>query len=378
MSKSLHNDVVQEMAICYLWRAMSRKFSVLTRRSPQNLPTCSKLCQALAPNLARKLTRLIQRPLQILVRRARSPTATIALATVCLICCGCTSLQSFQDLSKTRVVSARQWARSGFEAMHQGRFRRAKSFFSKGGNEIAGDPRSLANLARAELQRGNVERSILVMEQAVEEFDDPALRCELGEIYLRSGRWIAANEHADKAIEKDRHFTAAWNLKGKLAAAKGEHQRALQLFQRSLAYDSESDDIQMQIAETYMKLDQPMRALSAAETLLNRHPPNRQPESAIIAKSEALLAMRQHPAAIDILEIASNRPDCSKEVFFQLGKAQLDAGQRSQARLTLAKGKQRFPDEELFTQLAGALNELPNVEFAAPHRVASVKAEGLR
>ena len=262
--------------------------------------------------------------------------------------------------------------------MHQGRFRRAKSFFSKGGDEFAGDPRSLANLARAELQRGNIERSILVMEQAVEQFDDPALRCELGEIYLQSGRWIAANEHADKAIEKDRHLTAAWNLKGKLAAAKGEHQRALQLFQRSLAYDSESDDIQMQIAETYMKLDQPMRALSATETLLNRHPPNRQPESAIIAKSEALLAMQQHSAAIDILQIASNRPDSSKEMFFQLGKAQLHAGQRSQARLTLAEGKQRFPDEELFMQLAGSLNELTNPDFAAPHRVASVKAEGLR
>ncbi len=262
--------------------------------------------------------------------------------------------------------------------MHQGRFHRAKNIFSKADNDVTGDPRGLANRARSEFQQGNVERSISVMEQAIEQFDDPALRCELGEIYLRSGRWIAANEHADKAIEKDRHLAAAWNLKGKLAAAKGEHQRALQLFQRSLAYDTESDDIQMLIAQTYMKLDQPMRALSATETLLNRHPPNRQPESAIIAKSEALLAMKQHPSAIDILELASNRPDCSKEIFFQLGKAQLHAGQQSQARLTLAKGKQRFPDEALFTQLTGSLSEFPNAEFAAPHRVASVKAERLR
>jgi predicted Zn-dependent protease len=130
----------------------------------------------------------------------------------------------------------------------------------------------------------------------------------------------------------------------------------------------------MLIAETYMKLDQPMRALSATETLLNRHPPNRQPETAIIAKSEALMAMQQLPAAIDILQIASNRADCSKEMFFQLGKAQLKAGQHGQARLTLAQGKQRFPDEQLFTQLAEAVVERPNSEFAAPHRVASVKS----
>ena len=261
--------------------------------------------------------------------------------------------------------------------MHEGRFQQAKTFFSRAAKDMPGDPRILANLARTEFQQGNVERSISVMEKAVEESDDPELRCELGEMYLRSGRWIAANEHADKAIEKDRHLSAAWNLKGKLAAAKGEHQRALQLFQRSLAYQTESDDIQMLIAQTYMRLDQPMRALSATETLLNRHPPNRQPETAIIAKSEALLAMQQHPAAIDVLQIASNRPDSSKEMFFQLGKAQLHAGQRSQARLTLAKGKQRFPEEELFTQLAGSLIEQPDSEFAASHRVASVKAEKL-
>lgn len=304
--------------------------------------------------------------------------ATIALATVCLCCCGCQTMQSFTQVSKTRFVSAGQWARSGFEAMHQGRFPQARNLFSKSGNGMPRDPRSLANLARSEFQRGNVERSIAIMEQAVEQFDDPTLRCELGELYLRSGRWIAANDHADKAIEKDRHLSAAWNLKGKLSAAKGEHQRALQLFQRSLAHDPESDDLQMQIAQKYMKLDQPMRALSATETLLNRHPPNRQPESAIIAKSEALLAMQQNPAAIDVLEIASNRPDCSKEIFFQLGKAQLKAGQRSQARLTLAKGRQRFPDEELFTKLAGSLAEHPDAEFSAPHRVASVKTEESR
>jgi len=307
--------------------------------------------------------------------RATISLGTIALATVCLICCGCQTMQTFKDASTTKVVSARNWARSGFEAMHEGRFIQAKNFFSKAADNMPGDPWILANVARSELKQGNVERSIAVMEQAVEQSDDPSMRCELGEIYLRSGRWIASNQHADRALEKDRQLSAAWNLKGKLAAAKGEHQPALQLFQRSLAYKTESDDIQLLIAQTYMKLEQPMRALSATETLLNRHPHNLQPEKAIVAKSEALLAMHQHASAIDILEIASNRPDCTKEVFFQLGKAQLHAGQRSQAQFNLAKGKQRFPQEQLFTQLAGSLAEHPDSEFAAPHRVASVKGD---
>lgn len=261
--------------------------------------------------------------------------------------------------------------------MHQGRFQQAKTFFSNAANDLPDDHRIMANLARSEFQQGNVDQAISIMEQAVERSSDPALRCELGTMYLDTGRWIAANEHAEKAIQRDRHFSPAWKLKGKLAAAKSDHQRALQLYQRSLAYEAESDEIQMLIAKTYMQLEQPMRALSATETLLSRHPPDRQPETAIIAKSAALLAMEQHPAAIDVLRTASTRPDCSKEIFFELGKAHVAAGQPLQAQLALARGKRHFPDEELFTQLASTLIGAPAAEIAAPHRVASVKGQPL-
>ena len=330
------------------------------------------------PRLARKRTRLVKSLLPSSVQRIEALVLSLALIVIATFCCGCQTMQTFKDASKTKVVSARNWARSGFEAMHEGRFQQAKTFFSKAAKDMPSDHRIMANLARSEFQQGNLDRSISIMEQAVEHSNDPSQRCELGEMYLKAGRWIAANEHADKAIEKDRHLSAAWSLKGKLAASKNEHQRALQLFQRALAYETESDEIEMLIANTYMRLDEPMRALSVTETLLNRHPADRQPDTAIIAKSEALLAMQQHPAAIDLLATASDRPDSSREVYFQLGKAQLAAGYRSQARLTLAKGKQRFPDEELFTQLASTLIESPESEFASPHRVASVKPNEIK
>ncbi len=334
--------------------------------------------QELASFAARKFPGLVQAFNQCTVLRDRVLGATIVLATVCTLCCGCQTVQIFKDASKTKVVSARNFARSGFEAMRQGSFEQAKTLFSKAAKDMPNDHRILANLARTEFQQGNLESAISIMKRAVEQSDDPNLRCELGEFYLTSGQSIAANQHADKAIQKDRHLSAAWSLKGKLADAEGDHSRALKLFQRSLAYETESDELQLLIAQTYMNLGQPMRALSATETLLNRHPQDLQPERAILAKSEALLAMNQHATAIDILKIASNRTDCSKEVYFQLGKAQLHAGRRSQARLTLAQGMQRFPEEALFAELAGTLIESPDAEFSSQHRVASVKSEKLQ
>ena len=265
--------------------------------------------------------------------------------------------------------------------MHEGRFTQAKTFFSKAAKEMPDNYRITANLARSEFQQGDVDHAISVMEQAVDRSNDPKLRSELGEMYLKTGRWLAANQHADKAIERDRQLSDAWKLKGKLADAKGNHQLALQRYQRALGYENESDEIQMLIAKAYMEMEQPMRALSATETLLNRHPPDRQPESAIVAKSEALLAMQQHPAAIEILNTASNRPDSSKEIFFQLGKAQLLAGNQAEARQVLERGQQRFPAEALFDELAATISSgvqpvgFPDSSFAEPHRVASVKPD---
>jgi Flp pilus assembly protein TadD len=64
----------------------------------------------------------------------------------------------------------------------------------------------------------------------------------------------------------------------------------------------------------------------------------------------------QHVAsAIDVLQVASQRENVSSEVFVRLGQAQLLAGQTSQARMTLNRAKQLFPDEneigELVTDL---------------------------
>ena len=113
--------------------------------------------------------------------------------------------------------------------------------------------------------------------------------------------------------------------------------------------------IELTIVETYQRMHQPLRALSAVEQLLSHYPPDQQPDEAVIAKSVALMELHQTNTAINLLHAASERDDVSSEIYLRLSQAQLAAGQTSQARLTLIRAQQAYPGQ---TQIDGLLAQL--------------------
>ena len=215
-------------------------------------------------------------------------------------------------------------------------------------------------LARLEQGRGNNQTAMLHLQKAKEASPkSPLLLVEIGELHLASGHWLAANRHVDLAMHQDPHFAPAWHLKGKTELAKGDLSQALADFQRAASIDPDSENYQLSIVETYQRMNQPLRSLSAVEQLLSKYPLVEQPESAVIAKSIALMQLEQNNQAVAILAEASQRPNASSDVFLRLGQAQLQSGQVSQARLTFRRAKTQFPDKAQFDSL---LSELPTAE----------------
>jgi tetratricopeptide (TPR) repeat protein len=287
-------------------------------------------------------------------------------------------MQSFRTSSIEKVSSARNWARDGFAAVKQGKLARAKTCFSNAARELPEDHRLTANLARTEFDQGNIDSAIGIMETAVANSGDPALHAEVGEMHLTAGRWLQANRHADLALEKDYRLSQAWILKGRLAAGKGDQQTALQHFHRAAGLDSKNEELQLLIARTYLAMGRPMQSLSATETLLGQHTIANQPDEAVLAKAEALSALKQTDAAMFVLETAAARPQCSKQIFFQLGQMQLQAGAPHKARATLNRGQEVHPTEPVFGQLLASISansqqlrgEAEASHVATPHRVA--------
>jgi len=102
-------------------------------------------------------------------------------------------------------------------------------------------------------------------------------------------------------------------------------------------------------------MGEPLRALSAVDQVLSRLPLDQQPESALLAKSEALIQLKQLNPAIDLLQTASRRAGTSSDVFIRLGHAQLLVGDTAGSRATISRGQQNFPNLQVFNQLAQAI-----------------------
>lgn len=294
---------------------------------------------------------------------------------------GCQTMKSFQSTSIKKVASARTWAKDGFDALRDGQLSRATASFSNAARDLPDDPRLRANLAQAHFNDGNLLAAIATMERAVESSEDPTLRVRLGEMYLADGQWLSANRHADLAIKQNHQLARAWALKGKLAAAKGDRQTALRMLQKSLSLDGRSKKVQMLISQLYLEMNEPMKSLSATETLLSQYAPDQQPETAIIARSQALTAMGQESRAIETLQIAARKPGCGKEIYFQLGKSLLASNNRLAAIDALNRGQTSWPDEPVFAELIASME--PGPTLASPgltssmspfHRVASIPA----
>ncbi len=266
---------------------------------------------------------------------------------------------------RTRVAAARQWSGNGIDAIKRGAVREARECFSKASSQLPNDHRIVANVARTHFQEGQTRQAIDIMSHAIElGGDDPELHVELGDYYLADGQMQAAEQQVELSLEKNHRLASAWLLKGKTQAAKGEFKAALGDYQRALGIDGSREDIQLQIVKTYQHLGEPLRALSAVEQLLEKYPTERQPESAILAKSSALLQLKQHSPAIEVLEVASRRSDVSADVFIALAQSQISAGRHELARQTLAQAQERFPNRPQISKFVDQLSSNEKLRVA--------------
>lgn len=267
---------------------------------------------------------------------------------------------------RTRVAAARQWSGNGIEAIRRGAVREARECFTKASSQLPHDQEIVANVARTHFQEGKYQEAIDVMRQAIEiKRDDPELIVELGEYYLVAGQHEEAQRAVEKSLEHNHRLASAWLLKGKIHAANGEHQAALSDFQKSLGIDSSSQHAQLQIVQTYRKIGDPLRALSAVEQLLEEFPVDGQPEAAIIEKSAALVQLKQHDSAIEVLTHAAVRSDVSSGVFTALAQIQILAGKKTKAWQTLAQANERFPNQPQIKQFMSEIRVDNSLKIAS-------------
>ena len=300
------------------------------------------------------------RPKPILIRMP----ANVVLLGVALWFLGFSGCQGFTPKNllpfgkrSQQNTIVQQWTSGGEAALEKGRLEQAESLLTRASQERPDDHRIRTSLAETLRRQGQTQAAIDQMRIAVESSKAPKARVELANMLLDSGKWIEANRHMQLALKKNRQLPEVWELKARTEMAQGNWQQAIYDYQRSLSLNPDQPNVQMQVANAYMQTAEPLRALSAIEQLLDRYPTDQQPETALVAKSNALVSLDQLPKAIEVLQMASQRSGASSEVFLRLSQVQLAAGQASQARTTLAKAKISFPNQPVFDSMLQQLRE---------------------
>jgi tetratricopeptide (TPR) repeat protein len=254
------------------------------------------------------------------------------------------------------AVSARQLSLQGLEAIEQGRWQEAESYFSRAVEAHPADERAHRHLAEAQWQRGAADEAIQHMEEAARlSGGDADVLVRLGGMYLAQGDLVRAMNKADDAVRIDRSAAGAWALKGDVLRQQGERQQALAAYHRALSHQEHFPAVQLAAAELYRELNRPQRTLGTLQSLSDQYPPGQQPQQVLYLQGLALKSLGRHHDAVEMLASASRRGPAAPELLYQLAEAQMLAGDPANARMALSQAlalaPQHGPSLRLQSQL---------------------------
>jgi tetratricopeptide (TPR) repeat protein len=248
----------------------------------------------------------------------------------------------------------------GLQAMQSGRAAEAEELFAQAVDACPRDDRARKRYADALLTRGAVDEAIAQMEQAIRlSGDDPQLRVELGEIYLQRGDIEYASRLAEETLREHNQLASAWSLKGKVDQRRGDLEGALAAFHRSLSNGQRDPNVQKMIARIYRQQQRPLRAYSTIQRLARETPPEAIDAELRALQGLALKDLGRLGQAANYLREALVLDPNSSELYYQLAETLLMDGDRANAQLTIAQGRERFPSDERLVELANRQLVLP-------------------
>lgn len=269
---------------------------------------------------------------------------------------GCQTFRCQPVDAKTAL--ARELTCGGLDAIEKGNQDRGCVLLQRAVEEQPDDHRIRVHLAESLKRRGQTIQAIEQMKAATEiAAHDPELRTKLGNLYLEAGNISEALNQAEHALAIDSRRAEAWALKGMALRRWGRVDEAMAALHRALDYQDEYTDVELELAGIYVDQNRPLRAFSTLEVCRSRFAPGREPEALLIEQGRVLASMKRYDRAVDTIVAATQRQNASPRTFSELARVQIEAGDLSNARLTLASACEKWPNH---SGLRSAMLSVPN------------------
>jgi len=268
---------------------------------------------------------------------------------------GCHLAGSKGPVSKS-LATCRQLSQQGIAAAERGQLTRAQRLLARAVSTYPLEPDARRNYADVLWQLGARDEAVAQLKEAAGlAGEDATIRARLAEMYLATGQIELAGRNANLAIDLDPNLRTAWAIRGDLARAQGELDRALADYHRALGYAPNDRRITLEIAELYRRMNRPDRALATLQSLADSYPHGEEPPRVLHLLGNSLVALGRYDEGIESLAAAVDRAGPTPELLCSLGEAELLAGRPSaaaaQVRQALALKPQHGPARQLLQRI---------------------------
>ncbi len=268
-----------------------------------------------------------------------------------------------------KSIAAREQGQLGWQYLQRGQLNEAAARLTHAIEDCPEDVRLRHDLAIVRREQSRSEEAIAEMQIAVNQSGgEPAWLVELARMQMDKGDLAEAWASADRALERQPSLASAWQVRGDVLTRTGRHAEALTDYHRAIAEGGESPELLMQVADAYRLMGRPRRALSTLQRLADTVPMENQPREMRLAQALAYQALDRHEEALTHFDQARKIQGDQPLLLTQLAISQWHTGDVDNARRTLLSASAAHPDDP---RILAVLAEWEQAQDAARNVIAS-------
>lgn len=256
-------------------------------------------------------------------------------------------------ISSADTIASRQFVQQAVESIEQKNMENAESQLALAVRANPENIEACSMYADALWNQGKRQEAIVQMEKVVRNSEvTPELVVKLSWMFFECGEYGKAQKYLTLGLKHDPELADAWLLLGKLHELQQKPELALNAYHQAVFHEPENGDLQLVLAQQYLKLEQFQRALESARAAKGKNSENAEfPAEILICEGDALVKLQRTSEAVQTFRLAFSKDLKDPELLSRLASAQLQCGDLSGAYQTAQRGAETAPQNEVFPQV---------------------------
>ena len=248
-------------------------------------------------------------------------------------------------LNMNSLESSQQYFSQADSAMRDGNRDEAEVLSRQALQKNPGSDESRILYARILWDKGDRQGALNVLYPASLRPDASAeVLLEVSQMFLAMSDLTNARYAIGKCVMKYPTNPDIWRLRARYFELRGNPEQAWADLHHSLSLDSSQHSVRLELARSYLKNNQPQRALESTHYVLANAPTGEEPLDAFVIEGEAFYALERYLQAENSFQIVVNRAPTNADAYFYLASVQQKLGKYTDALATADVGLRFQPN----------------------------------